>query len=127
MHGRRISLRPRALTAAGPPYADCGQATGGGHVNFRVRRWAATRELSSGRARTLCRNRRVPDNDTESVSLAPPRSRPPYASVSGAVGMNWNGYEVSDPGVDRPLGEFPRREARAAFDRLMDARRERIT
>lgn len=39
---------------------------------------------------------------------------------------DWTGYEVFDPGVDRPLHELPRREARAAFDRLMDARHVRI-
>ena len=40
--------------------------------------------------------------------------------------IDWTGYEVFDPGVDRPLHELPRREARAAYQRLMDVRHERI-
>lgn len=40
--------------------------------------------------------------------------------------MQWNGYEVFDPGVDRPLSELPRREARAAYERLMSVRDDRI-
>jgi hypothetical protein len=45
---------------------------------------------------------------------------------SGAQAMEWNDYEVFDPGVDRPLAELPRKQARAAFDRLMAAREERL-
>lgn len=40
--------------------------------------------------------------------------------------VDWNGYEVFDPGVDRPLAEIPRKQARAAFDRLMAAREARL-
>lgn len=38
----------------------------------------------------------------------------------------WGTYVPFDPGVDRPLHEVSRREARAAFDRLMDAKADRI-
>jgi hypothetical protein len=40
--------------------------------------------------------------------------------------MNWDDHVIFDPGVDRPLHELPRKEAKAAFDRLMDVRHERI-
>lgn len=40
--------------------------------------------------------------------------------------MNWDSYEAFDPGVARPLAELSRRDARTAFDRLMEARYERI-
>jgi hypothetical protein len=40
--------------------------------------------------------------------------------------MEWSGYEVFDPSIDRPMAELPRKQARAAFDRLMAAREERI-
>jgi hypothetical protein len=40
--------------------------------------------------------------------------------------MNWDDYVIYDPGIDRPPQELPRKEARAAFDRLMDARHERV-
>lgn len=40
--------------------------------------------------------------------------------------MNWADYEIFDPGVNRPLSELPRREARAAYNLLMEARHERI-
>lgn len=40
--------------------------------------------------------------------------------------IDWNEYEVYDPGVFGPLHELPRREARAAYQRLMDAGPERI-
>jgi hypothetical protein len=40
--------------------------------------------------------------------------------------MEWNGYDVFDPGVDRPSAELPRKLARAAFDRLMAARDDRL-
>jgi hypothetical protein len=42
------------------------------------------------------------------------------------MGVNWDGYQPYDPGVRGPLHELPRREARAAFARLMDAKDERI-
>jgi hypothetical protein len=38
----------------------------------------------------------------------------------------WDGYTPFDPGVDRPLDQLSRREARAAFDRLMAAKSQRI-
>jgi hypothetical protein len=41
--------------------------------------------------------------------------------------VEWDDYEVFDPGVDRPLAELPRKQARAAFDRLMGARGERLS
>jgi hypothetical protein len=50
---------------------------------------------------------------------------PPYAR-RGTSPMNWDGYVIFDPGIDRPPQELPRKEARAAFYRLMDARHERI-
>jgi hypothetical protein len=40
--------------------------------------------------------------------------------------MQWSDYRVFDPGVDGPLNELPRRVARQAYDRLMDARAARI-
>jgi hypothetical protein len=45
---------------------------------------------------------------------------------SGAFAVDWNGYEVFDPGIDRPLVQLRREEARAAFDRLMAARDQRL-
>jgi hypothetical protein len=41
-------------------------------------------------------------------------------------GIEWGGYSPYDPGVDRPLREVPRPVARAAFNRLMAAKAERI-
>jgi hypothetical protein len=38
----------------------------------------------------------------------------------------WNSYEPYDPGVDRPLHELSQEEARAAFERLMAAKDERV-
>lgn len=40
--------------------------------------------------------------------------------------VKWKDYEPYDPGVDRPLHEVGRTEARAAFKRLMDAKAHRI-
>lgn len=40
--------------------------------------------------------------------------------------MVWDGYEPFDPGVSRPLNEVTKREARAAFARLMEAKDDRI-
>lgn len=40
--------------------------------------------------------------------------------------MIWGTYEVFDPGVDGPPGELPRREARAAYQRLLDELPNRI-
>lgn len=45
---------------------------------------------------------------------------------SGLFAVDWNGYEVFDPGLDRPLAQLRREEARAAFDRLMAARDQRL-
>ncbi len=42
------------------------------------------------------------------------------------MSVSWDGYTPFDPGVDRPLDEVSRREARAAFDRLMAAKSQRI-
>ena len=38
----------------------------------------------------------------------------------------WADYTPFDPGVEGPLGQLTRREARAAFERLMAAKAERI-
>ncbi|TDO55247.1 hypothetical protein EV651_115211 [Kribbella sp. VKM Ac-2571] len=43
------------------------------------------------------------------------------------MSVNWGDYSPFDPGVTRPLHEVTRREARAAFMRLMDAKHERIS
>lgn len=40
--------------------------------------------------------------------------------------VSWTGYTPFDPGVARPLHEVPKREALAAFDRLMIAKLTRI-
>lgn len=40
--------------------------------------------------------------------------------------MNWDEYEVYQPGVAGPLGRLPRADARRAFDRLMTAKPRRI-
>lgn len=40
--------------------------------------------------------------------------------------MDWDDYEPFDPGVERPLHEVPRKEAKAAFDYLMAAKGDRI-
>jgi len=40
--------------------------------------------------------------------------------------VTWGAYVPFDPGVTRPLEEVTRREARAAFTRLMAAKSERI-
>jgi hypothetical protein len=39
--------------------------------------------------------------------------------------VDWEGYEPFDPGVRGPLREQSRRDARAAYDRLMAARSTR--
>lgn len=41
--------------------------------------------------------------------------------------MNWDAYSVFDPGVDRPLDELPRQEAKRAFDRLMAQKAGRVS
>lgn len=41
--------------------------------------------------------------------------------------MNWNDYEPFDPGVREPLQQTSRAAARAAYERLMSARRDRIS
>ncbi len=43
--------------------------------------------------------------------------------------MDWTDYEVFDPGVDRPLAQVGRKEARAHFDKLMaekEGRKEQL-
>ena len=40
--------------------------------------------------------------------------------------MNWDDYEIYDPGVVNPLNTLPRSEARRAFDRLMNEKTARI-
>ena len=40
--------------------------------------------------------------------------------------VDWDGYEVWNPGVDRPLDEATRADSLAAYDRLMAAKAERI-
>ncbi|MEU4395901.1 hypothetical protein [Kribbella sp. NPDC023855] len=42
------------------------------------------------------------------------------------MSVNWDDYKPFDPGVSRPLHELTMREARAAFQRLMAAKSERI-
>jgi hypothetical protein len=41
------------------------------------------------------------------------------------MSVEWDGYSPFDPGVNRPLHELSRREARKAFDRLMAAKDDR--
>jgi hypothetical protein len=40
--------------------------------------------------------------------------------------MNWDDYDIYDPGVVGPLNTLSRAEARRAFDRLMDEKTTRI-
>lgn len=40
--------------------------------------------------------------------------------------INWDSYEIYDPGVSGPLHELPRREARQFYNRLMAAKSARI-
>ncbi len=42
------------------------------------------------------------------------------------MSIDWDGYEVYDPGVTGPLNMLPRAEARQAFTRLMPAKPARI-
>jgi hypothetical protein len=42
------------------------------------------------------------------------------------MSVDWGDYESFDPGVSVPLHELPKREAKAAFDRLMAAKDARI-
>ena len=44
----------------------------------------------------------------------------------GAMTINWDRYEIYDPGVSSPLHELPRREARQFYNRLMAAKSARI-
>ena len=60
-------------------------------------------EVTSGRLAMWCVSRR----------LAP-------------VSINWTDYKPFDPGVTSALHEVPRRDAKAAFDRLMAAKEARI-
>src|SRR5207302_457887 len=43
-----------------------------------------------------------------------------------AMSIDWNCYEIYDPGAFGPLNTLPRAEARQAFDRLMRAKPARI-
>lgn len=47
-------------------------------------------------------------------------------SARSPVDVIWGGYEIFDPEVDRPLAELSRRDARAAYDRLMAAIPDRL-
>lgn len=40
--------------------------------------------------------------------------------------VNWEDYQIYDPGTRGPLHELSRRDARAAFERLMQAKQSRI-
>lgn len=42
------------------------------------------------------------------------------------MSIDWDDYEIYDPGVDRPLHEVTRAEATAAFDKLMREKPHRI-
>jgi len=42
------------------------------------------------------------------------------------VSVDWDSYDIWNPGVDRPLHELSRAEAKAAYDRLMAAKPERF-
>ena len=42
------------------------------------------------------------------------------------MSVDWDGYQPYHPGIDRPLRELPRKEARAAYDRMMASKGERI-
>jgi hypothetical protein len=42
------------------------------------------------------------------------------------MNMDWNGYEIYDPGVVGALNMLPRAEARKAFERLMRAKSARV-
>ncbi len=42
------------------------------------------------------------------------------------MNINWNGYEIYDPGVSALRGTLPRTEARQAYERLMQAKPARI-
>jgi hypothetical protein len=45
---------------------------------------------------------------------------------SAPVSMAWDDYEIYDPGVFGPLNALPRREARQAYNMLMEAKPGRI-
>lgn len=47
-------------------------------------------------------------------------------SARSPVDVIWGDYEIFDPEVDRPLAELSRRDARAAYDRLMAAIPDRL-
>ena len=46
--------------------------------------------------------------------------------MGDSMTVKWDGYLPFDPGVSRPLHEVTKREARAAFNRLMDAKDDRL-
>jgi len=42
------------------------------------------------------------------------------------VSVDWDDYQPYHPGITRPLHELPRKEARAAYERMMASKGERI-
>lgn len=42
------------------------------------------------------------------------------------MSVDWDGYEPFDPGVWGPVQDLPRKDARAAYDRLMAERTQRV-
>ena len=42
------------------------------------------------------------------------------------MSVDWDDYEPYHPGIDRPLDELPRKEALAAYERMMASKAERI-
>jgi hypothetical protein len=47
--------------------------------------------------------------------------------MGGAMSVTWGEYSPFDPGVTQPLHEVTKREARAAFNRLMEAKDDRVS
>lgn len=65
-----------------------------------------------------------PGGTDRSVGEGVVRRRDPMDGC--AMSVNWGDYAPFDPGVTRPLHEVAKREARAAFQRLMEAKADRI-
>jgi hypothetical protein len=42
------------------------------------------------------------------------------------MSIDWDGYEPYNPDVDRPLQQLPHKQARAAYERMMATKGERI-
>lgn len=42
------------------------------------------------------------------------------------MSIDWDGYQLYDPGLSVPVNELPRKEARRAYERLMQAKSARI-